>query len=596
MGWSTVINADFGKYRMGLENAEISPNDKYIDNFNGFQAYIFPTHDALQEQITVRNLSSSIAISDIPLHDWINAFGFKLYLNGEYTNKVAMFRIYGETVDNTPGNIQLNYHFRWAIFDELTHNYTWLGNYYVEISLGQIGQLTWNAIKANLIFQVREENLTSFGGLQKVIYGGIYLFGDDSNVGSSYVYVGACMQGIGEKWHLSQYDPIKTDGKKKSPEFGDASKPDGGYNPDSTHGTFDDSSDTIGIDPKPSVGVTTMGFINVYKITQGQLQTLGEKLFPHFLPAEILDDPAQLSTPEMLAMMIKTLYGTLISPAGTTIKLADNLGIIDILMNGKLIDYVIDCHAIPTSISDATVEGLKVGYRQFNDLQVARATEDYVDVDCGELNIGEFFANFLDFSNVSCDLFLPFIGYVPIESEYWNGGTIKVVYRFNIVDGSFQAKVLSTSSKSKLTDTIIGQYGGVACVHYPITGLQYSNVVAGLVNGTVGAVTSGSSGDIGGVATSLANMAMLRPNNPMSNGFNASSSFLTNRTPYLVIKRPTPQFSETYPNEMGLPLNVTLPLSNVHGFTVIDNPILNIACSDEEYNEIISLLKSGVIF
>ena len=385
-------------------------------------------------------------------------------------------------------------------------------------------------------------------------------------------------------------------GKETSPEFGNASEPGGGYNEGSGHGTFDDSSDIIGIDAKPSVGVTTMGFVNVYKITQGQLQQLGEKLFPHFLPAEILDDPQQLTTPEVLTMMIKTLYGALISPAGTTVKLADNLGIIDILMNGKLIDYVIDCHAIPTSISDSTVEGLKVGYRQFNDLQVAKATEDYVDVDCGSLNIGEYFANFLDFSNVSCNLWLPFVGFVPIDSEYWNGGTLHVVYRFNIVDGSFQAKVLATSSKSKLTESIIGQYGGVACVHYPITGLQYSNVVAGLVNGSINAVTSGSMGDIGGVATSLANMAMLKPDNPMSNGYNASSSFLSHRTPYLVIKRPTPQFSVQYPKEMGLPLNVTLPLSSVSGFTVIDNPILNIDCSDEEYNEIISLLKSGVIF
>lgn len=388
------------------------------------------------------------------------------------------------------------------------------------------------------------------------------------------------------------------DGKETSPEFGLASEPGGGYNdlPGTPHGTFDDSSDIIGIDAKPSVGVTTMGFVNVYKITQGQLQQLGEKLFPHFLPAEILADPAQLSTPEVLTMMIKTLYGALISPAGTTVQLADNLGIIDILMNGKLIDYVIDCHAIPTSISDATVEGLKVGYRQFNDLQVARATEDYVDVDCGSLNIGEYFANFLDFSNVSCNLWLPFVGFVPIDSEYWNGGTLHIVYRFNIVDGSFQAKVLATSSKSQLTESIIGQYGGVACVHYPITGLQYSNVVAGLVNGSINAISSGSVGDIGGVATSLANMAILRPDNPMSNGYNASSSFLSHRTPYLVIKRPTPQFSMQYPKEIGLPLNVTLPLSSVSGFTVIDNPILNIDCSEEEYNEIISLLKSGVIF
>lgn len=400
------------------------------------------------------------------------------------------------------------------------------------------------------------------------------------------------------QWNIAGH--VDGDGKKKSPEFGDASIPDGGYNPkgkfnpSGKHGTFDDSSDIIPVPALPSVGVTSAGFINVYIIQPNQLQNLGEKLFPHFLPAELLDDPSQMNVTEMLAVIVKTFYGTLVSPVGTSIKIADNLGIIDILMNGKLIDYILDCHIIPTAISGATVEGLRVGYRQFNDLQLAKATTDYVEIDCGSLSIAEYWANFLD-SSCTTKLFLPFVGFVPIENEYWNDGTIKVIYHFNIIDGSFQAYVVSTSGKSKLTNSVIGQYGGVCCVHMPITGLQYSNVVAGLVNGSAGVVAKGASGDVGGAVTNAMNMAMLRPDAPSSNGYNASSSFLSERFPYLLIERPTAQFSENYNREMGLPLNVTFRLSSVHGYTVIDNPVLNVACNETEYNELVSLLKNGVI-
>lgn len=389
---------------------------------------------------------------------------------------------------------------------------------------------------------------------------------------------------------------IDSDVKTKSPEYGPASESGGGYNdtPSNPHGTFDDSSDIIPVPHLPTKGVTSAGFINVYVIDDNELATLGEKLFPHFLPAELLADPSQLSTPEMLAVILKSFFGTMVSPIGSTIELADNLGIIDILMNGKLIDYVLDCHIIPTAISGATVEGLRVGYRQFNDLQLAKATTDYVEIDCGSLSIGEYWANFLDYS-CTVKLFLPFVGFVPIDNEYWNGGTIKVIYHFNIIDGSFQAYVVSTSSKSQLQDTVIGQYGGVCCVHMPITGLQYSNVVAGLVNGTAGAVAKAGEGNVAGAVTNAMNMAMLRPDTPSSNGYNASSSFLSERFPYLLIERPASQFSEKYPHEMGLPLNVTCLLSTVHGFTVVDNPVLNIKCSDAEYQEICSLLKSGVI-
>lgn len=387
---------------------------------------------------------------------------------------------------------------------------------------------------------------------------------------------------------------IDSDVKTKSPEFGKASEPAGGYNPDGTHGTFDDSSDVVPVPHLPTKGVTSAGFINVYVIENNDLQTLGEKLFPHFLPAELLADPSQMNVSEMLAVILKSFFGTLISPVGSTVEIADNLGIIDILMNGKLIDYVLDCHIIPTAISGATVEGLKVGYRQFNDLQLAKATTDYVEIDCGSLSIGEYWANFLDYS-CTVKMFLPFVGFVPIENEYWNGGTIKVIYHFNIIDGSFQAYIVATSSKSELTETVIGQYGGVCCVHMPITGLQYSNVVAGLVNGTAGAVASGYGGDVAGAVTNALNMAMLRPDAPSSNGYNASSSFLSERFPYLIIERPASQFSEMYNKEMGLPLNVMEKLSNVHGFTVIDNPVLHISCSDSEYQELVSLLKNGVI-
>lgn len=383
----------------------------------------------------------------------------------------------------------------------------------------------------------------------------------------------------------------------KSPEYGTAAQPQGGYNEGSPHGTWDFSSDEIPIDPAPTLGVTSVGFINVYKVNQNDLISLGEKLFPHFLPAEILADPSTMNVTEMLAVFVKMAYGSLISPLGSSIEFADNLGVLDIIMNGKLIDYVLDCHVIPCDITGVT-DDLKIGYRTFTDVRLQKASTDYVDVDCGTLNLKEVFGNFLDY-NCKAEVYLPFVGFVPLDPEYWNNATLQVHYRFNIIDGSFQARLVSSrdvdGKECVLTNSVIAQYGGMCCVHFPITGLQYSNVVAGLVNGTTGAIASGVGGNPAGVATNLMNMAMLRPDVPMSNGYNASSSFLGQKTPYLVIKRPAPQFSETYPNEIGLPLNVTFKLSSLSGLTVIDNPVLNMNVSEREYTEIVNLMKEGII-
>lgn len=473
------------------------------------------------------------------------------YSGTDYKRELV-FTITGEVIQNTGTVIDLVYK---------THHY--LRRYtdsetYIDVQLGSDPQ-------NNMQFHVND-------GTGVNVINAYLLFANVIYNNHHYVLLGSDLvqlQGGHDRWLLEcacfDYNYFfqtlggEPESEETSEEFGPASDIDGGYNDGFPHGSFDDSSDEIGLDAKPTVGVSTAGFIRCYKVNQGDLDDFGEKLFP---------DPETVPVTERL--WFTTAYS-------------------------KLIDYVIDCHVIPTSISGATVEGLKVGWKTFNDIQLARATEDYVDIDCGTIEIEEYWRNFLDFGNVFAEIYIPFYGFVPIDSEYWNGGKLNLKYRFNIVDGSFQAKLFSTSSKSKLTNSLIGQYGGVCCLHLPITGLQYANVITGILAGGANIAIGAASGNYGGIPNQLANMAALRPENPMSNGYSATTSFLAHRTPYLVIKRAVAQFSTRYNKENGFPLNVARTLSSVHGFTVIDKPVLNIACNDAEYNELVQLLKSGII-
>ena len=64
---------------------------------------------------------------------------------------------------------------------------------------------------------------------------------------------------------------------EKSDEYGYYSE-GGGYG----GGSFDDSSDAFGLPSLPSLGVSEVGFINVYNPTKGQLQGFADELFPNF--------------------------------------------------------------------------------------------------------------------------------------------------------------------------------------------------------------------------------------------------------------------------------------------------------------------------
>ena len=364
-----------------------------------------------------------------------------------------------------------------------------------------------------------------------------------------------------------------------SPEYGDASDVGGGYNEDAEHGSFDDSSDTIPIPTMPTLSPISAGYFHAYYLAdpETRLAWIGDALFP--------EDP--LTQPDILSALGE---------------------VAQMLYFNKQIDYVVDCHVIPCIPTYGANVPIKVGGRELKTsqggteytIQAPQITNGYVDYDCGKIQIKEYWKNFLDFSNgTRAKLFLPFVGYVDVLPEFFNGGELGVIYRFNVVDGSFMAFVTSTSSKSKLANSMIAQYSGNACMHIPLQSADYSRILGGIVSAvtTVAGASTGNMAVAGaGLVGSYTNLAGARPQMNSSNGYAASASYMSKRTPYLIIERAKSQFSKNYPNEIGLPLNVTRRLSSVHGFTIIENPVLNIDCNDNEYNELVNLLKSGVIF
>ena len=353
--------------------------------------------------------------------------------------------------------------------------------------------------------------------------------------------------------------------------------------PDSTTGgygggSFDDSSDPFGLPNLPSLGVSEVGFVNVYQATAGQLVGFADELFPDFeMPTP--------STKEGLDGVVENLN-----------NVASVLGFFaDSYLNKGLIDYVIDCHIVPVMPTVDANQGIKVGYKTFN-YNPNKVLSDYVEFNCGSLQIAEYYQNFLDYEGTRAKLYLPFVGFVDIKPEWFQSGSLGVIYHFNIIDGSCIAFVVATSSKSKLKNTVVATFGANCCVHMPITGLNYSSMVSGILGGA-GTISSGlQEGSVSTILHGIEQGALARPTLEQSNGYNAGMSFMCYRTPYLLIERPVASFSEKYPSEKGLPLNVTCTLNTLSGFTVCENPILDrLKILPEEKEMLLNLLTTGII-
>lgn len=360
-------------------------------------------------------------------------------------------------------------------------------------------------------------------------------------------------------------------------------------------GSFDDSSDAFGLPSLPSLGVSEVGFINVYNPSKGQLQGFADELFPNF-------EMPSASTKEGLEAISENI-------ANTFTVLGD---FAESYVNSGLVNYVIDCHIVPVAPVTNGMSNIKVGFKTFN-YSPAKVTSDYVEFDCGSLEIAEYYQNFLDYEGTKAKLYLPFIGFVDIKPEWFQSGRLGVTYHFNIIDGSCIAFVIATSSKSKLKNTVVATFGGNCCVHMPITGVNYSSMISGVVGGAVGIASNASNMiktnrmDKGtvmsniegatGIASNLADAVGSKPSIEQSNGYNAGMSFMCYRRPYLLIERPVASFSRNYPKEQGLPLNVTKKLGDMKGFTTCSAPVVdNFHCIEEEKEMIKRALIEGTIF
>ena len=328
--------------------------------------------------------------------------------------------------------------------------------------------------------------------------------------------------------------------------------------------TFDFTSDPIDITPLPP-SISALGFTNIYKCDTGALTMLGATLFPD----------VSSSTDVWTAI----------------VALSDSI------WNSKLIDYVVSIHMVPCDVPAGNPEDIKIGTRTLMGIQGARVTSDYVEVDLGNLKVDETYTSFADFNCTRARLFLPFYGFVEIKPEYWQSATLNVMYRINVIDGSFLAIVKSTVNRHQPEmASIVGQYSGCACIHCPASGVSYASMFGGMVSNGAGVGISMASGNVAGVASSALNMAASSQGNMQhSNPYNASASIMGHAYPYLLIERPVSQFPTKYGSEQGYPLWVTKTLSSCKGLTICDNPVLNFGCTEEEGKAIIAALKEGVI-
>lgn len=335
--------------------------------------------------------------------------------------------------------------------------------------------------------------------------------------------------------------------------------------------------DSITEPDTPTMGISTSGMYNVYRISQDQLRGFASQLYH-------LTETTPYEGSEILEKMENTLERLY-------------YGVVDTI-KGNLKDFVIDCHIVPVMPSSNTEANIQIGGYTINNL-AHPVTSDYVTINCGTIKVDSCYDGFEDYQT-EYKLYLPFIGFVDLNPNYVANNYLTLKYRFNVIDGSCIAFLSSSIVPNSSSTSIVGVYNGSCCVHMPLTGADYSTIVSGMLQTAGNIATSVSTKNplpaLGGVANFAQSMNSQKF--AQSNNYNASGCFMGIRKPYLLIHRPTRNLATNFWNRKGGLLNSQYKLSDLKdtGFTVCENvDMTNFKNLDSDIQDRIkNLLEKGV--
>lgn len=291
---------------------------------------------------------------------------------------------------------------------------------------------------------------------------------------------------------------------------------------------------------------------------------------------------------------------------------SDTQSVIDDIQKGTWlwgnnpIDFIVSIYYVPFDVSnfyDTRTERLYLGqYDTTRDYTQAKETKSSGQrIVLVNTTIDNVYGDFRDIDFFKYDLFLPYVGFVPLDPNVYVGHSLKIEMAFDVMTHNIRYYLFCDGV---VTDRIDGSVGYAI----PITGTDQVNKAQARLNGIVNTVKGGaelagavSTGNIKMGATGAMDMlngaieGFKYPKEIIRGDISSSMNIYDINYVYLKITEKQsiypPEIKQIYNN----PCYVVGNISNLSGYCEIENIQLKSNCTESEYNEIINLLKGGVI-
>lgn len=231
-----------------------------------------------------------------------------------------------------------------------------------------------------------------------------------------------------------------------------------------------------------------------------------------------------------------------------------------------------------------------------------RVSDQFMTVQTSGLVVPHKYNSYLDYAPYTmAEIFLPFIGFCPLNINDIMGKSVDVTYNIDLLSGVCTAIVHANAQS-------LYSYSGNMAMFLPLSAGNWARMLTpifGMVGG-VASISAGIGGVMGGApllaSTGLAVRGAESIGNMEGNSVSRSGSISGNAgimgdyQPFIVVTRPINDKPATYDSNIGQTYNKSAQLGTLSGFTVIEEAhIEGMTATDAEKKEIERLLKEGVI-
>lgn len=332
------------------------------------------------------------------------------------------------------------------------------------------------------------------------------------------------------------------------------------------------TTDTLTLPGAPdetSASAVSSGMINVYKLTEANLNALGRALFGT----------------EGINGLVTKLQNSFLNP----------------------LDAIISLQIFPCSPDVGASEHIKLfDWSSYVDKlgensSGAKLTNQYKTFNFGQLSVIEMWESYLDYDSTAIELYLPFIGSVDIPIAEVMNGYIEVEYTIDFLTGMCVANVLCAKNVNFSSERTVPQYAlhsfmGNCAVQIPLNNVSYGNIIGSLMQAAASGLRSANPG---AALISLAESGYsggMAPTVKTKGTINSNAGFCSCLYPYISITRPITAEPESFQEVMGYPSYIESKLSAYEGLCICDSIELSgvSGATESEINRIKQLCGEGV--